>query len=138
MPDTAQNGQGKGQNKLGNEDLNCEEVHQTLNGALLVSPQLTVHHDARLAACVDHEANYVLCVLKICALEQELVVTQRKVFPFRDMHVAFKGVQVAIGGFSIDLGCKDQIGRLELATLRNQLVQVFWRLLCLQVFFAVK
>ena len=76
VPETAQNCQDERHDKHGRDHENGEAIHQVLDVALLVPSVLRVHHNARLFASVDYEADDPVCVAQVSALEQHLLVVQ--------------------------------------------------------------
>ena len=96
VPIATQNRDGSCQHELCNEDLDHEHVHLFLNITLFVAAKLRIHHDSGLLACVDHETNDPLGVLKLRTFQQKLLLGQREKL-MAHVHFAIEGVKIAIG-----------------------------------------
>ena len=91
MPVAAQNGDGRRQYELRNEDLDHEHVHLLLNIALLITSQLRVHHYTGLLSSIYDKADDPFCVLKLRALEKQLLLCEREEF-LPDVHFSIERV----------------------------------------------
>ena len=70
VPVATQDSDGGCQDELSDKNLDHEHVHLLLDIAILVAAQLRIHHDARVLASINDEADDPLGIFKHCAFQK--------------------------------------------------------------------